>query len=177
MTCPRCKNKEWNPIDKCQHCEYSIGWALRNPSEYQSDEKWPKHGLLYNGTETIVDPDAWDQNTPGSKFLPNIDISSVWTMVASSGEIVIPRDGNRSMSVMFDIGELAGGGYLDKQFQYFYSARIVKPDDTERIHIFPDTLRTIVDKEVVCPNCDESYSINQRPEYCSCGRRFKVRVI
>ena len=139
---------------------------------YQATQKWPKHGLLYNGTETIVDPSAWGKGF-GTKFINTLDITKVFETVAASGNMVIPNDLGREESYIFYIGTVTGGGRLDNQWQDFYAVRLVKPEDPDKIHIFPDNLRTVVDKEVVCGRCDRSYIVSRRPEFCPCGNQLK----
>lgn len=91
----------------CERCGYSVTFTLENPSSYQAQEKWPKHGLLYTGTQTIIDPSAWGK-APGTKFIPTLDLTRSFETVAASGNILIPRD----ESYIFYMGTLTGGGCL-----------------------------------------------------------------
>ncbi len=173
MKCPRCENKHWNPVLACEQCRYSIEFTLQNPSDYQK-EKWFKHGLVYEeGVGTMVNVNAWTgQKTGGSVFAPTIDISSTFTIVAASGATVIPQAGGRSASYMFYLAKPIGAGYQDKKWDYFYGVRIVKPDNEEKIHLFPDNIRSAVDKEVICSRCDKAYKVSAMPKNCSCGNNF-----
>jgi len=134
-------------------------------------EKWPKHGLVYAGTGTIVDPNAWGKS-PGTKFISTVDITNVFQTVAASGETVIPRDSGRSESYIFYMGTTMGGGFIAGQWQDFYAVRIAKPNEPDRIHIFPDDIRSMVDKEVVCGRCGRAHIVSKLPEFCHCGKEF-----
>ena len=167
MDCPCC-HSEWNPLDKCTNCGYSLVYTLDNPSPYQAQEKWPKHGLLYDGTRTIVNPYQWGTGS-GSRFISTVDITSTIQTVAVSGVTLYPHDSDRDESYLFYFGSLVGdqtslGGYQD-----FYAVRIVKPHSQDQIHFFPDDIRSIVDKEIVCSRCGHAYAVSHRPDYCQCG--------
>ena len=136
MNCPLCKNALWNPFAACEKCGYSIRFTLENPSSYQAGQKWPKHGLLYTGSETIVDPMAWGK-TPGTKFISTFELTKSFETVAASGNILIPKGGARDESYIFYIGSVTGGGLLGGSWQDFYAIRLVRPNDFDEIHIFP----------------------------------------
>lgn len=172
LNCPTCKDPLWNPFTKCEQCGYSIKFTLENPSPYQATQKWPKHGLLYDGTKTIVDPSAWGK-IPGTKFITTVDITKAFETVAASGNMVIPKDSGRDESYIFYIVTLTGGGALEGHWQDFYAIRLVKPGDPDKIHIFPDNVRSVADKEVVCGRCDRSHIVSKRPEFCPCGNRLR----
>ena len=171
MNCPSCKSAIWNPFFNCENCNYSIPFTLQNPSEYQAAEKWPKHGLIYDGTGTVVNPSAWGQS-PGSKFISTVDITKTFQVVAASGETIIPRDSGRPESYIFYVGTTIGGGLINGQWRYFYAVRLVKPNEPDKIHIFPDDIRSFVDKEVICARCGRAYVISKLPEYCLCGKQL-----
>lgn len=168
MNCPICKNAMWNPFSKCERCGYSVTFTLENPSSYQAQEKWPKHGLLYTGTQTIIDSSAWGK-APGTKFIPTLDLTRSFETVAASGNILIPRDAARDESYIFYMGTLTGGGVLGGNWRDFYAVRLVKPNDFDEIHIFPDNIRSVVDKEVICGRCGRSFVVSTRPQFCQCG--------
>ncbi len=142
------------------------------PFSLPGREKWPKHGLLYTGTETIIDPSAW-WKAPGTKFIPTLDLVKSFETVAASGNILIPRDSARDESYIFYIGTLSGGGMLGGNWRDFYAIRLVKPNDPDEIHIFADNVRSVVDEEVVCGRCGRSFIVATRPQLCQCGNLLR----
>lgn len=168
LNCPRCKAPLWNPAIDCPNCGYFLPYAFENPSEYQKDEKLPKHGIIYDGTNAIVDPSAWGK-APGSKFVPTTDIVDTLYVIASSGDTVIPQHSGRGLSMVFYFGRLTGAGYLGGQYRDFFAVRLVNVEDSERIHIFPDDIRAGVDKAMICRGCSKPYLVGQIPEVCPCG--------
>jgi len=172
VNCPTCNNVKWNPFFNCETCGYSITFTLENPSTYQAGEKWPKHGLLYTGSETIIDPSAWGK-APGTKFIPTLDLIKSFETVAASGNVLIPSDSGRDQSYIFYIGGLTGGGALGGAWRDFYAIRLVEPNNPSRIHIFPDNIRSIVDKEVGCGRCARVHLVSTRPPVCQCGHLLR----
>jgi len=170
MDCPQC-HSDWNPLLQCENCRYSLTYTLDNPSAYQAQEKWPRHGLLYDGTKTIVAPHLWGRG-PTSRFIDTIDITSTIQTVAVSGVTVQPHDSDRDESYIFYFGSLVGGGSPFGHYQDFHAVRIVQPHDPDQIHFFPDDIRSVTDKEVVCSRCERTYRVVTRPPYCKCGMQL-----
>ena len=170
MDCPQC-HCDWNPLGKCPTCGYELKYTLDNPSIYQAQEKWPKHGLLYDGTRTIVAPRQWGPRH-ASQFIDTVDITSTIQTVAVSGATLYPHGSDRDESYIFYFGSLVGDGGPLGQYSDFYAVRIVNPHDMGRIHFFPDDIRSIVDKEIVCSQCGRAYVVATRPENCQCGMRL-----
>jgi hypothetical protein len=166
MNCPRCRNSLWNPFGICGRCGYSIQYTLENPSSYQAGDKWPKHGLLYDGFKTIVDTTAWGSG-PGTKFVHTLDIAAAFETVAASGTILIPNNSGRDESYIFYFGTLTGGRPHQTNWQSFYAVRLVKPNDPNEIHIFADNINFVADKEVICGQCGKSYQVATRPTNCT----------
>ena len=120
----------------------------------------------------MIDPSLWRKGS-SSKFLPDLDIEKVFTVVASSGALLIPDKAGRDRSYIFHLGRMTGGGMLGGKWRDFYAVRLVNPNDPETIHIFPDDIRSIVDREVICTGCDKAYKVSDYPDQCDCGRRLR----